>query len=155
MKNVIWIVLAAVLFGAVGFWGGVTYQKAQSPSSAFADRFGTRGAIGARTQANVATGTVMALDATSVTIKTANSGSKTVFVSASTEISKQEVLKATDLKVGDQVGAFGDATNGGITARIIQIIPPGGSFRMGGFGGSRPGGAPGAPGGPQGPTGGQ
>jgi hypothetical protein len=148
-------VLAAVLFGAVGFWGGVTYQKQQSPSIGFADRFGARGANGSRAAANVATGTVMAQDATSLTIKTASGGSKTVFVSASTEVSKQEVLKVADIKVGDQVGAFGDATNGGITARMVQIVPPGGTFRFGGFGGPRPGGAPGAPSGSQGPTGGQ
>jgi hypothetical protein len=155
MKNVIWIVLAAVLFGAVGFWGGVTYQKAQSPSNGFADRFGARGASTTRAQANVATGTIMAQDATSVTIKTANGGSKTLFISASTEVSKQETLKATDLKVGDEIGAFGDAANGGITARMIQVIPPGGTFRMGGFGAPRPGAGAGGPGGGQGPTGGQ
>lgn len=156
MKNAIWVVLAAVFFGAVGFWGGVAYQKAQAPSSIFAGaRFGGSSSTGARPQANVATGTVMAQDATSVTIKTANGGSKTVFVSASTEVSKQENLKATDLKVGDEIGAFGDATNGGITARVIQVIPPGGTFRMGGFGGPRPGAGVGGPGGGQGPTGGQ
>jgi hypothetical protein len=156
MKNAIWVVLAAVLFGAIGFWGGVTYQKTQSPSSMFAGgRFGGSNSTGGRTQANIATGTVMAQDASSLTIKTASGGSKTVFISAQTEVSKQAVLKAADIKVGDQVGAFGDATNGGITARMIQIVPPGGSFRFGGVGGPRPGGLPGGPGGNQGPTSGQ
>jgi hypothetical protein len=155
MKNVVWVVLAAVLFGAIGFWGGVTYQKTQSPSIGFAGRFGGSNSTGGRAPANVATGTVIAQDASSLTIKTASGGSKTVFVSAQTEVSKQEVLKAADIKVGDEVGAFGDAANGGITARMIQIIPPGGSFRLGGFGGQRGGGFPGGPGGAQGSTGGQ
>ena len=150
MKTVIWVVLAAVLFAAVGFWGGVTYQKTQV-SSGFAGRSGPGGFGGSsstggagRASANVATGTVMSQDAQSVTIKTADGGSKTLFVSAQTQVSKQQVLTVTDIKVGDQVAAFGTAANGGIDARMVQIVPPGGSFRFGGFGGGRgPGGGPG------------
>ena len=164
MKTAIWIVLAAVLFGAAGFYGGVTYQKAQAPSG-FAGRsgggaggFGGSGAAGrgGANGANITTGTVIAADAQSITVKSASGGSKTVFVSAQTEVSKQEVLKATDVKVGDQVAAFGTAANGGIDARMVQIVPPGGSFRFGGgFGGPRGGGAPGGATGGPGSTNGQ
>jgi hypothetical protein len=161
MKTAIWAVLAAVLFGALGFWGGVTYQKAQAPSASFAGRFGggaggfgsssnggSRSAGGVRgaNAANVATGTVISEDAQSITVKTADGGSKTLFVSSQTEISKQQVLTTSDIKVGDQIAAFGQAANGGIDARMVQIVPPGGSFRFGGFGGPRGGGQ----GGPQG-----
>ena len=155
MKTAIWVVLAAVLFGAAGFWGGVTYQKTQA-TSGFAGRAGGAGGFGGAAggagrsnAANVATGTVLSQDAQSVTVKTADGGSKTVFISAQTEISKQTVLTATDIKVGDQVAAFGTAANGGIDARMVQIVPPGGSFRFGGFGGGTrgAGGAPGGPGG--------
>jgi len=151
MKTAIWVVLAAVLFGAAGFWGGVTYQKSQAPSG-FAGRAGgfpgaggAGGAGGLRNSANIATGTVISQDASSITVKTANGGSKTVYVSAQTNVSKQQVLTVTDIKVGDQVAAFGQAANGGIDARSVQIVPPGGSFSFGGFGGGR--GAGGAPGG--------
>ena len=150
-KTIIAAVLAAVLAGALGFFGGVTYQKSQTPS--FGGRAGAGGfnrqggAAGFR--ANVATGTVIAQDATSITVKGADGGSKTVFISADTSISKQEVLKPADIKVGDQVGAFGQSGTGGITATMVQVIPPGGTFRFGGFGGNRgPGG--GAQGGTQG-----
>jgi hypothetical protein len=147
MKTAIWIALAAVLFGAVGFWGGVTYQKAQVPSG-FSGRSGAPGGFGGSSSAGaprggggVTTGTVIAQDASSVTVKTADGGSKTVFVSAQTEVSKQQTLATSDIKVGDQVAAFGQAANGGIDARMVQIVPPGGSFRFGGFGGgTRPGG---------------
>ena len=160
MKTAIWVVLAAVLFGAAGFWGGVTYQKTQA-TSGFAGGPGgfSRGAgfaaggAGRSNAANVATGTVLSQDAQSVTVKTADGGSKTVFISAQTEISKQTVLTATDIKVGDQVAAFGTAANGGIDARMVQIVPPGGSFRFGGFGGGARG-AGGAQGGPGGGAGG-
>jgi hypothetical protein len=163
MKTAIWAVLAAVLFGALGFWGGVTYQKTQSPSSSFAGRFGggaggfgssstggSRSAGGVRgaNAANVATGTVISEDAQSITVKTADGGSKTLFVSSQTEISKQQVLTTSDIKVGDQIAAFGQAANGGIDARMVQIVPPGGSFRFGGgFGGPRGGGQGGSQGG--------
>lgn len=155
MKTAIWAVLAAVLFGAVGFWGGVTYQKAQAPTTGFAGRFGGGaggfggsssaggGRSGGASAANVTTGTVISQDAQSVTVKTANGGSKTVFVSSQTEISKQQVLTSSDIKVGDQIAAFGQAANGGIDARMVQIVPPGGSFRFGGFGGPRGGAGPG------------
>jgi hypothetical protein len=145
MKTVIWVVLAAVLFGAVGFYGGVTYQKAQAPAG-FAGRFGGgQGAPGApggpggagggfRNGGNVTTGTVLAADAQSITVKTADGGSKTVFVTSQTEVSKQQVLTPADIKVGDQVAAFGQAASGGIDARMVQIVPPGGSFRFGGSG---------------------
>jgi hypothetical protein len=150
MKTAIWVVLAAVLFGAAGFYGGVTYQKTQAPSG-FAGRAGgfggaagfaggAAGGAGRSNAANVATGTVIAADAQSITIKTADGGSKTVFVSAQTEISKQQVLTASDIKVGDQVAAFGTAANGGVDARMVQIVPPGGSFRFGGLGGGTRGG---------------
>ena len=150
MKNtIIWAVLAAVLFGAVGFYGGVTYQKTQA-SSGFAGRFGAggfggSGSTGGRAGGNVATGTVIATDANSITVKTAEGGSKTLFVSAQTRISKQTVLTATDVKVGDMVAGFGQTANGGIDARMVQVVPPGGSFNLG-FGGGR-GGAPGGSGG--------
>ena len=147
MRNtIIWVVLAAVLFGAVGFYGGVTYQKTQA-ASGFAGRAGgfggggfgggssSSGGAGFRNSANVATGTVIAQDAQSITVKTADGGSKTVFLSSDTHISKQQVLTTADVKIGDQVAAFGQAGNGGITAASVQIVPPGGSFSFGGGGG--------------------
>lgn len=142
MRNtVIWVVLAAVLFGAVGFYGGVTYQKSQGGASGFAGRAGGFGggsaSSGARAGGGVTTGTVIAQDATSITVKTADGGSKTVFVTAQTQVSKQQVLTPADVKVGDMVAAFGAVANGGIDARMVQVVPPGGSFRFGGFGGGR------------------
>jgi hypothetical protein len=141
MRNTILAaILAAVLAGALGFFGGVTYQKSQTSSFGGASgRFGGGGGRGGFGGANaqVATGTVIAQDATSITVKGGDGGSKTIFISAQTSISKQTVLKPSDIKVGDQVGAFGQTASGGIDARMVQIIPPGGSFRFGGMGGGR------------------
>jgi len=156
MKTAYWVVLAAVLAGALGFYGGVTYQKSQS-QAAFAGRtggqagggaagrgandgpagFGQRGA--GRMSGSVATGTILALDAKSITVKTADGGSKTLFLSANTRYSQQQQLTAADLKVGDQVLATGEAASAGIDARSISVVPPGSDFR---FGGPGAGGAP-------------
>jgi hypothetical protein len=149
MKWIVWVVLAAVLAGALGFYGGVAYQKAQTPSFTRSGLGGNFGGGGngvnrsGRLGGGITTGTVLAQDAKSITVKTANGGSQTVFISDQTTVSEQQVLKATDIKVGDQVAAFGQSTNGGIDARMIQIVPPGGSFGFGGrgFGGPPPAGA--------------
>jgi hypothetical protein len=155
MKTVIWAVLAALLAGAVGFYVGVTYQKSQTQPG-FAGRSagqggarssgqgGSDGAAGngqrgfGRQAGSVATGTILAQDAKSITIKTADGGSKTVFFSASTRFTQQQQLTAAALKVGDQVLATGQPASGGIDARSITVVPPGSDFRIGGPGDSGP-----------------
>lgn len=171
MKTVVWAVLAAVLAGALGFYGGVTYQKTQTPTFTRGAGQGGFGGFGGgqggaaggqgrggagRFGGGITTGTVIAQDATSLTVKTAAGGSKTVFISSQTSVSKQQVLTPSDIKVGDQVAAIGQTANGGVDARVIQIVPPGGTFRFGGGfgGGGNGGGAPGGPGAPGAPGGG-
>lgn len=156
MKTVVWAVLAALLAGAVGFYVGVTYQKSQT-QSALAGRSGGQNGSGVsgrgvnggapgngqggfgRQGGSVATGTILAQNATSITVKTADGGSKRVFFSANTRYIRQQQLTASDLKVGDQVLATGQPANGGIDARSISVVPPGSDFRLGGPGA---GGAP-------------
>jgi hypothetical protein len=155
MKTVITGVLCAVLAGALGFWGGVTYQKNQTPSLAGATARGNfqppagfvpgqmqggpnaQGGTGnaqdnaRRFAGGVATGTVLAADSKSITLKIASGGSKTVYLSADTQISQQETLTASQINVGDNVAAVGESTSGGITARSVQIVPEGMGLRPG------------------------
>jgi len=152
MKTVMWVLLAAILAGAVGFYGGVTYQKTQAtngfargggpgPGGFGGGQGGSGTAGGQRGQGGagrfgaggIATGTVIAQDATSITVKLASGGSKTVYVAADTRVGQQTELKITDVKVGDNVAAMGQPSNGGIQARTITIVPPGQQLR--GFGG--------------------
>ena len=148
MKTVIAAVLAAVLAGAVGFYGGVTFQKGQATSgfsgmpgrAGFAGRGngaarGAGGGFGGGGGA-ITTGTISASDANSITVKLASGGSKIIYADSNTRIARQDVLKLADLKAGDQVLATGSASNGVTTARQIQVIPPGGGFGYGGFGGA-------------------
>ena len=153
MKTVLWVVLAAVLAGAVGFYGGVTYQKAQTPTFTRGAGFaggaggpggggfgggssagGGQGGQGRRFAAGgIATGTVIAQDTSSVTVKLANGGSKTVYVDTNTRVAQSTELKVTDLKVGDSVVAVGTPSNGGIQARSITVAPAGQPIRGLGF----------------------
>jgi hypothetical protein len=148
MKIAISVILAAVLAGALGFYGGVTYQKTQPPAGFAGRGQGFPGQDGARPNGqrgmgrqagSITTGTILAQDTKSITVKTADGGSKTIFLSANTTYGKQEQLTAADLKVGDQIFATGQAASGGIDARSINVVPPGSSFR---FGGPGAGGAP-------------
>jgi hypothetical protein len=155
MKTVMWALLAAVLAGALGFYGGVTYQKAQAPS--FSRGAGTGGLAGGGSgqggfgggqgggngraggagriaAGGIATGTVIAQDSSSITVKLPSGGSKTVYVDANTRVSQQTELKITDVKVGDNVAAVGTPSNGGVQARSVTIAAPGQQLR-GGFGG--------------------
>jgi hypothetical protein len=165
IKTVVSAVLAAVLAGALGFYGGVTYQKSQT-QSAMAGRFGGqdnpggggRGAMGGapgagqrgftRQGGSLTTGTILAQDAKSITVKTADGGSKTVFLTTNTRYNQQQQLTAADLKVGDQVMASGQTANGGIDARSITVVPPGSEFGFGGGGPDGPGGDGAPPAGP-------
>jgi hypothetical protein len=157
-KTVITGVLCAVLAGALGFWGGVTYQKNQTPSfgggtaggdgtfqppagfdpsqmpggpGAQGGQGGTGGNGARRMAGGVATGTVLAADSKSITLKIASGGSKTVYLTADTRISKQETLTASQIKVGENVMAVGQSASGGITARSVQVVPEGADFRQG------------------------
>jgi hypothetical protein len=145
MKIAIAALLAAVLAGAAGFYGGVTFQKTQTPAG-FAGRGTFPGGRGGDGQGfpggmrgggrfpggSAATGTVLAQDASSITVKLATGGAKTVIIDSNTRITRMDTLTLADLKVGDPVAAFGADSGGVITARSVQVLPPGGDFRPGG-----------------------
>jgi hypothetical protein len=132
MKNnmVIIVILALLVGGGIGFFGGMQYQKSQRPS------FGqfTGGALGARggsgaaglrgRNGNGAVGTILSVDANSMTVKLTDGSSKIVLLTASTSFNKAAAAAASDLTVGQTVSAFGTTnTDGSITASNVQINP--------------------------------
>jgi hypothetical protein len=133
-KHVIIVVVVAVLFGGIGFFGGVKYNQAKAASTktantqqrqqgsqggAFAGRGGQNGNGG------VVTGQILSKDDQSMTIQLPNNGgSKIVFYSTSTQISKMAPGASSDLTNGEQVIIMGKAnSDGSVTAQTVQIRP--------------------------------
>lgn len=141
----IYAVLVAVVVGAVGFFGGMQYQKSQGNSPFGAGgpmrfqngqgQFFTRNG-GARSAGRVV-GSILNMDATSMTVKSPDGSTKIVVLSGSTTYNKAEAGSLSDLKVGDNVAVFGSSNaDGSVTAQNVQI----GQFRMQG-GGNTPNGS--------------
>lgn len=136
-KEILYPVIAAVVVGALAFFGGMKYQ--QSKMRAFGgDRQGnfmmqggrTGGANGAQGGQRMMTqgmrpvmGEIISVDDKSITVKMQDGSSKIVLVSDSTSINKSDAGAKTDLTVGTKVGVFGADNNGTVTAQNIQINP--------------------------------
>lgn len=142
MKNkiVLTILVAAIaLSGAVGFYSGMTWEKGKI-SAAQSDRqarfgeaggqFVARGATGrVRTQAlgvggGFAVGEVLAKDDKSLTLKLRDGGSKIVFFTGATPITKTAPGTPEEIAVGKNVMVNGTANpDGSMSAQSIQISP--------------------------------
>lgn len=80
---------------------------------------GMRGAAG-----NVAAGTILSKDDTSITLKLQNGGSRTVLISPSTSVTKSTAGTAADLSVGQDVMVTGTpAADGSISATTVSVRP--------------------------------
>lgn len=137
-------VIIAIVFAAGGFYGGTTYAGSKTATRSatgsfaggqFAGRTGAAG-VQARGGTNAVFGTVIAKDATSITVQLGgpgatstngtNTGSKIVLLDSNTQIDKTVPGAATDLTVGTAVTANGTAnSDGSITATNVQIRPMG------------------------------
>lgn len=128
MNKKIGIAIAAIVIAGGSFYAGMSYQSAQSPARRNAGavagnfaggRFGGTGSAG-----GVATGQVIASDSQSLTLSLRGGGSKIVFVSSSTQISKMSAGTLKDLPIGINVTVTGTAnTDGSMNAQSIQIRP--------------------------------
>jgi hypothetical protein len=123
------LVISVVILAIAAFYLGMVYGKSQSASSAtalrasFAGRTSRTGAAGA----GFTTGTIIAEDSTSITLQLPNNaGSKIIFYSSATPISKMAQGTSADLTNGTNVSVTGTTnSDGSITAQNIQIRPAG------------------------------
>lgn len=141
-KTILIAVVVAVVFGGAGYWYGSS-QAQNAATAATAARTagfgggaggsGTRGGASLR-GGNGAFGTIIAKDATSITVQLGGAnatstngtatGSKIVLYDASTQIGKMVTGSASDLSIGQSVTASGTTnSDGSITATSIQIRP--------------------------------
>ena len=146
-NNVMMVAIAtAVVAGGIGFFGGVSYQKQQTPSFG-SGRLGMMGqggntvAIGqGRTGGQrgmmglrPVTGEIISNDDTSITVKLNDGSSKIVFFSEKTVINKASGASKSDLANGQRVAVFGETnTDGSVTAQNIQLNPQERSMLTGG-----------------------
>jgi hypothetical protein len=138
-KNAAVTVALVLLVGVGGFYGGMTYQKSQSPANGFG-QFGGRmgqggpggpggyGGMGRNGFGRPVAGQIIEKDATSITVKMQDGSTKIVLLSNSATINKATKATKDDLKKGENVTVMGTTnSDGSVTANNINL----GDFRMG------------------------
>lgn len=124
-------VVALIIGGGIGFFGGTKYQqsKTQTRFTQFANggnfmgrtgmngRFGTGGA-----NAMAVRGEIISADTNSITVKMSDGSTKIVVLGSSTMIAKTTTGSTSDLTNGANVIVFGTTnSDGSVTAQNIQI----------------------------------
>ena len=149
MNKLIAIVIAtAVVVGGGAFYGGMKYAQSKVPQGRLsqadfqnlqnfspeerqqrlqelgANAGGFRGGQRGGNAGGFTTGEIISKDDKSVTVKLRDGGSKIVFLSDSTEITKSAAGTLSDLEVGKNISVNGTAnSDGSITAQSIQLRP--------------------------------
>lgn len=127
MKNANILAIALLVAGlAVGFFGGMQYQKGQSVQGGFNGQANQQGRRFAGQNGNnrPVAGKILSADDKSITVKLPDGSGKIVLLSDQTQINKAEVAAKSDLKVGERVAVFGVAnSDGSVTAQNIQLNP--------------------------------
>jgi hypothetical protein len=142
-KKIVPIIIICLVVAVLSFWGGMTYAG-KNITAANASRQGAFGQNGGRNMmrggagGGFVSGTVLAKDATSLTIAlrapggpnssqggaTSTGGSKIVLISPGTQVEKTVSGAITDVAVGSQVSITGTANpDGSVSATSIQIRP--------------------------------
>ena len=132
MKKFLPLILIVIIGVGVGaFYGGMKYSenKALSDRQQRMQQFGANfggfrlgSGSGQRGGSGFTAGEIIAKDDKSVTVKLQNGGSKIVFLSDSTEITKSAAGALSDLEIGKNIIVNGTAnSDGSITAQTIQL----------------------------------
>lgn len=135
IKKLLIIIIALIMIGGGAFYGGMKYGQSKSQLSKsspqnFQDlspeqrqqlsQGRTRGGTGA----NFLNGEVIDKNEKSLTLKMQDGGSKIVFFSDSTKISKTTDGSIGDIEIGKQIIVSGEQnSDGSYTAKTIQLSP--------------------------------
>ncbi len=139
MKKIISIIIALVIIGGGAFYGGMKYGQSEGLShqnfqnlsleqrqQLFQGNMGESFQRGIRmgTELSFLNGEVIDKDEQSLTLKLSDGGSKIVFLSDSTEISKTIKGLIDDVEIGKQIMISGEQnSDGSYTAKTIQLSP--------------------------------
>lgn len=137
--HIIWGIVAIIALVG-GFMYGKSTGAGVAGTGSFARGFAssTRGAFGGRAGAGggFVTGTITAIDSSSITLQLANGNSEVVFYSSSTPVTEPTVVSVSKLATGAAVAVGGTANaDGSMTATTIQVGGGIGVFRGAGGGG--------------------
>lgn len=141
-KNIIiGAIVGVLIIGGGSFYAGTKFAGGSDAPAGFPQgqggqlRTGQNGQAfgGARTgqgmSGGITTGQILSKDDTSITVKLPDGGSKIVFLTASTTITKSSAGSVNDLTVNENVVVNGAAnSDGSINAQSIQL---GGAMRFG------------------------
>ena len=145
-KLIVIVIATAVVVGGGAFFGGMKYAESTRQNfsrrnlggqelGANAGSFRGGAGSGQRGGGEFTAGEIIAKDdlegeqapygaSKSVTVKLQNGGSKIVFLSDSTEITKSVAGALSDLEVGNNITVNGTAnSDGSVTAKSIQLRP--------------------------------
>jgi len=134
-KQIVKIIVGLIVIGGLAFYGGMKYGQGQSASTATT---GTRnftggpgGGRGTRGGGFIG-GQIIARDNQSITVAlrgnasstSQGSGSKIIFYSTTTAVTKSVTGTANDLQIGGEINVTGTPnSDGSVTAQSIQIRP--------------------------------
>jgi hypothetical protein len=133
-KQIVPIIIAAVVVGALGFAGGVQYGKAVAPQGGSAQVGAAPGGQGTGRTGGMtrrggagsgfAGGQIISKNDTSITLQSPDGSSLIVFISTSTPVTKSVQGSLSDLTVGEQVSVTGSTnSDGSIVAQSVQVRP--------------------------------
>ena len=125
------LIVVFLLVGGISFFAGYktatasqSAQKLSENTQGGQPRGGGRPGAGGRNGAGFNGGEVLSKDDQSIVIKSRDGGSKIVFYSPSTEISKFVTGLSSDISIGEMINVTGDTNaDGSVTAKTIQIRP--------------------------------
>ena len=131
MKNITKIIIVSSILIVASGLGGFKYGQSKVPNLR-QSQLGAVGSFGSQaggvTRRSLASGGVVAMgdiikkDDQSLTLKLRDGGSKIVWYSSSSEVSKMAIGNASDLAVGEVVSVTGTAnSDGSLVAKTIQL----------------------------------
>jgi len=133
-KTLLIIIVLVVGVGVIAFYGGMKYGQSlalknltpEKMREIFQQRGGLAFAQGQRQRAgqNFISGQVISKDEKSLTVKLPGGGTRIVFLSQSTQVTKASEGTITDVEIGKEVLITGTQNeDGSLTAKTIQISP--------------------------------
>ena len=136
MKNVIIMIVVALVFAGGGFYGGMQYSQSRKTTNSGFDRQmgqggpsglgpnGTSTGQGKQMGNNGTSGEIIGKDDKSLTLKLRDGGSKIVFYSDSTTVSKMATGSVADLQTGNTIMVSGETnSDGSVSAKTIDLRP--------------------------------